>query len=95
MAALSPGELKAQLNKLARQIYERMGYQRPDGFDFSAAYHPQEHLCYVLAIDALRFFQLEGLPKLSARKKLDLMLGCEDPLLVELASPRERLKQAM
>jgi len=45
-----------EINKCAKMIYENMGYRVEDSFDFSKAHHPQEKLCYILAVRTCNFW---------------------------------------
>jgi hypothetical protein len=50
------------LNQCARLIYEGMGYQVEDGYDFSTSCHPQERACFALAVKTFNFWErvIEG-----------------------------------
>jgi hypothetical protein len=39
-------------NSLARDFYAFMGYEVPEGYRFDQAKHPQERLCWRLAVRA-------------------------------------------
>ena len=41
--------VRDKINEIARVLYRRMGYVRSPGFDFEAATHPQEKMCFDLA----------------------------------------------
>lgn len=45
-------ELVEWANGLARRFYQAMGYVRPEGYRFDKATHPQEVLCWQLAVIA-------------------------------------------
>lgn len=46
-------KIVADGNALARMFYRRMGYERPDGYRFDKATHPQERMCWAMACDAV------------------------------------------
>lgn len=46
-----------KVNECARMIYSNMGYEVEEGYDFEQATHPQEILCYNIAIRTCNFWQ--------------------------------------
>lgn len=49
-------EVVGNANDLARRFYRRMGCERPKGFRFDKATHPQEQMCWEMACDAADHF---------------------------------------
>lgn len=43
-------ELKKKINSLANLMYKLQGYQQDQDYDFSKAYHPQEKMCWNMAL---------------------------------------------
>jgi hypothetical protein len=41
--------VKDKLNKMARLVYQEMGYVVKEGFDFEASSHPTEQMCFNIA----------------------------------------------
>lgn len=51
-------EIVDRANELARKFYAGMGYAVPDNFKFYESSHPQEWLCWDMAVVA--FAMIEG-----------------------------------
>lgn len=48
----SDKQIVADANELAREFYGLMGYLVPPGHDFRLAMHPQEQMCWKMAVCA-------------------------------------------
>lgn len=48
---------KKDLNECARIVYAIMGYNVDEGYDFSKASHPQEQMCFAIAVRTFNFWQ--------------------------------------
>lgn len=44
-------------NELAREFYNIMGYQVPAGYKFDSAHHPQEVMCWCMAVTAIEMIE--------------------------------------
>ncbi len=45
-----------QLNECARILYKSQGYDVEKGYDFQAAIHPQEQMCFIMAVRSHNFW---------------------------------------
>lgn len=52
MVDRTDAQIVADANVLAREFYRLMGYIAPPDFRFDRARHPQERLCWMLAVAA-------------------------------------------
>jgi hypothetical protein len=50
-------QIVAEANSLARDFYGLMGYEVPRSYRFDRARHPQEQLCWRMAVHAFEVLQ--------------------------------------
>ena len=51
---------KADINTLARLFYKMMGYEVPQGYDFSKAHHPSEKMVWEQAKISFEFWRVKA-----------------------------------
>lgn len=53
----------AELNECARLIYSTMGCEVKKGYDFKNAKHPQEIMCYTIALETCCYWKVNRLKR--------------------------------
>lgn len=55
-------EQQNKINELARILYYSMGYNVEKDFDFTESSHPQESMCYYMAVRVINFLENNQYP---------------------------------